>query len=252
MKACVLASGSKGNCTYIETDEIKFLVDIGPSCAYIERSLKSIGINPSSIKMIFITHTHTDHIGGLRVFLKKYHPIVYLTSKMHSELSIDLDNYVYINKQMIIEDLEVIPIKTSHDVAESHGFVFVSNGKSIVHITDTGYIHVKNFDKLKGRDLYIFESNHDVKMLREGKYPYHLQQRILSDRGHLSNKDSAYYLSKFIGENTKRIVLIHLSEENNTPECAVSTLTKTLKDKKVRVPDILVASQKEITELMEV
>lgn len=252
MKTCILASGSKGNSTYVETENLKFLVDVGPSCTYIERSLRSIGVEPSSIDMIFITHTHVDHIGGLRVFLKKYHTKVYITEKMHSEFTIDIENYSYIDGLITVDDLSVLPIKTSHDVADSHGFVFTSGGRSLVHITDTGYIHVKNFDKLKGKNLYIFESNHDVRMLREGKYPYHLQQRILSDRGHLSNKDSAYYLSKFVCSDTKKIVLIHLSEENNTPEKAVSTLTSTLKSKKVYVPEIYVAKQKEISEFMDV
>ncbi len=252
MKASILASGSKGNSTYIETERLKFLVDLGPSCAYVEKALKNIGVNPNDIQMVFLTHTHVDHVAGLRVFLKKYHPVVYLTEKMHNELTIDIDNYFYINKEIVIEDLDVLPIKTSHDVAESYGYVFTSNGRSIVHITDTGYIHVKNFNKLKGKNLYIFESNHDIRMLREGRYPYHLQQRILSDKGHLSNKDSAYYLSEFVSKDTKKIVLIHLSEQNNTPEIALDTLIETLREKKKEIPKIEIAKQKENTELMEV
>lgn len=250
MKACVLASGSKGNCTYIETNKLKFLVDAGPSCSYIERSLRSIGVEPDDIDFIFLTHTHVDHVAGLRVFLKKHHSKVYLTEKMHYELDMDLSDYFYINREIMIEDLDVLPIKTSHDVLESHGFVFTSEGKSIVHITDTGYINVRNFSKLKGKNLYIFESNHDVRMLREGRYPYHLQQRILSDKGHLSNKDSSYYLSKFVTDDTKKIVLIHLSEENNTPDLALNTLLEALDGKKI--PDIEIAKQKERTELIEV
>lgn len=252
MRVSVLASGSKGNSTYIETNKLKILVDIGTSCAYIERTLKSIGIEPRDIDYIFLTHTHVDHVAGLRVFLKKYHTKVYLTEKMYSELDIIIDDYSYIDNEMSIEDLDIIPIKTSHDVSESHGYVFISNGKSIVHITDTGYINVRNFDKLKDKDLYIFESNHDVRMLRDGRYPYHLQQRILSDKGHLSNKDSSYYLSEFITKNTKRIILIHLSEENNTPSLALETLLKTLKEKKKNIPKIEIAKQKECTELYEV
>lgn len=250
MKACVLASGSKGNCTYIETKKLKFLVDAGPSCAYIERSLRSIGVEPDDIDFIFLTHTHVDHVAGLRVFLKKHHTKVYLTEKMHYELDMDLSDYFYLNREIMIEDLDVLPIKTSHDVLESHGYVFTSDRKSIVHITDTGYINVRNFNKLKGKNLYIFESNHDVRMLREGRYPYHLQQRILSDKGHLSNKDSSYYLSKFVTDNTKKIILIHLSEENNTPELALNTLLEALDGKKI--PDIEIAKQKERTELIEV
>ena len=169
---------------------------------------------------------------------------------MHYELDMDLSDYFYLNREIVVEDLDVLPIKTSHDVLESHGYVFSSDGKSIVHITDTGYINVRNFNKLKGKNLYIFESNHDVRMLREGRYPYHLQQRILSDKGHLSNKDSSYYLSKFVTDDTKKIVLIHLSEENNTPELALNTLLDALDGKKI--PDIEIAKQNERTELIEV
>ncbi len=251
MKICVLASGSKGNSSYIETNQTKSLVDIGMSAGYIAKSLKNIGVNPSDIQRIFITHTHTDHIAGLKVFLKKYHPTVYLTEKMEKELGFDIDDKVYIDEGVSIADLDVGVVKTSHDAADSNGYIFSSLNKSIVYITDTGYIHVKNFDKLKNKSVYVFESNHDIRMLKEGKYPYYLQQRILSDKGHLSNKDSAYYLSEFIGDNTEKIILIHLSEENNKPEVALKTLLDTLEKKNIRIPDIEIAMQKESTELIE-
>lgn len=250
MKICVLASGSKGNSSYIETNQTKSLVDIGMSAGYIAKSLKNIGVNPSDIQRIFITHTHTDHIAGLKVFLKKYHPTVYLTEKMEKELGFDIDDKVYIDEGVSIADLDVGVVKTSHDAADSNGYIFSSLNKSIVYITDTGYIHVKNFDKLKNKSVYVFESNHDIRMLKEGKYPYYLQQRILSDKGHLSNKDSAYYLSEFIGDNTEKIILIHLSEENNKPEVALKTLLDTLDKKNIRIPDIEIAMQKESTELI--
>ena len=252
MKVCVLASGSKGNSSYIETDETKSLVDLGMSAGYIAKALKNIDINPSSIQRVFITHAHSDHVAGLKVFLKKYHPTVYLTHKMEEELGFEIEDKVYIDGDMKIADLDVKVIKTSHDAADSNGYVFSSYDKSIVYITDTGYINVRNFDKLKNKNVYVFESNHDVRMLREGKYPYYLQQRILSDKGHLSNKDSAYYLSKFIGDKTKEIILIHLSEENNKPELALKTLLDTLDKKGVKVPSVLIADQKESTELIEI
>lgn len=251
MKICVLASGSKGNSAYIETDKTKSLVDLGMSAGYIAKSLKNIGVDPFEIQRVFITHTHTDHVAGLKVFLKKYHPVVYLTKKMDEELDFDIEDKVYIDEKTVIDDLDVTVIKTSHDVADSNGYIFSSFNKSIVYITDTGYIHIKNFDKLKNKSLYVFESNHDVRLLREGKYPYYLQQRILSDRGHLSNKDSAYYLSNFIGDNTEKIILIHLSEENNKPEVALKTVLDTLEKKCARVPDIEIAMQRESTELIE-
>ena len=170
---------------------------------------------------------------------------------MEEELGFEIEDKVYIDDNTSIDDLDVTVIKTSHDAADSNGYVFSSGGKSIVYITDTGYIHVKNFEKLKNKSLYVFESNHDVRLLREGKYPYYLQQRILSDKGHLSNKDSAYYLSNFIGDKTEQIILIHLSEENNRPEVALKTLLDTLEKKGVRVPHIEIAMQRESTELIE-
>ena len=251
MRICVLASGSKGNSSYIETEGTRSLVDIGMSAGYVSKALKSIGVEPSSIQRVFITHAHTDHVAGLKVFLKKYHPTVYLTKKMEEEIGFDIEDKVYIDEDMNIFDLSVSVIKTSHDASDSNGYVFSSNGKSIVYITDTGYIHVKNFPKLSNKNVYVFESNHDVRMLREGRYPYYLQQRILSDKGHLSNKDSAYYLSNFIGDNTEKIILIHLSEENNRPEIALKTLLDTLTKKGVRRPDIEIAMQRESTELIE-
>ena len=188
-------------------------------------------------------------MAGLKVFIKKYHPIIYLTEKMDNELDFDIEDKVYIDKTTVIDDLMVDVFKTSHDVADSNGYVFESNGKSVVYVTDTGYIHVKNFNKLRNKNMYVFESNHDVRMLKEGRYPYHLQQRILGDKGHLSNKDSAYYLSKLIGDKTKKIILIHLSEENNKPEIALKTLLDTLNKNDLPIPDIEIACQKESTEL---
>ncbi len=252
MKICVLASGSKGNSSYIETDETKSLIDLGMSAGYTAKALKNIGVDPSEIQRVFITHTHSDHVAGLKVFLKKYNPIVYLTKRMEEEIDFEIEDKVYIDGDIKIDDLNVTVIKTSHDTADSNGYVFSSLGKSIVYITDTGYINVRNFDKLKNKNIYVLESNHDVRLLREGKYPYYLQQRILSDKGHLSNKDSAYYLSEFIGDKTKEIILIHLSEENNKPELALKTLLDTLDKKGVKVPSVLIADQKESTELIEI
>ncbi len=120
-----------------------------------------------------------------------------------------------------------------------------------MYITDTGYINVKYHEKLKNKNLYIIESNHDIEKLMNGKYPYHLKQRILSDEGHLSNKDCSYYLKTFIGENTNNIILIHLSEENNTEELAYNELKKVLEELNRNDIRIIISRQKERTELIE-
>lgn len=251
MKVCVLASGSKGNCAYVETNKTKSLIDIGMSCAYIEKSLKDIGVEPSSIERIFLTHTHTDHVNGLRVFLKKYGVAVYFTEKMDEELGMLIDDYSYIDGDIEINDLKVIPVKTSHDVADSNGYVFESNGKSLMYMTDTGYINIRNHNKLKNHDMYILESNHDIEMLMEGKYPYHLKQRILGDKGHLSNKQCSNYLTEFTGEKTKSVILAHLSEENNSPDKAEIAYYDAYKKCGKKAPNLLIAKQKERTEVIE-
>lgn len=256
MKVSVLASGSKGNCTYIETEQSKVLVDIGTSCLYVERNLREIGINPNMIDGIVLTHTHIDHIQGLRVFLKKYHTKVYLSRIMYEELKKELylENYEYIEDNFTINDLTIEVLKTSHDTEDSNGYIFTKGSSNLAYITDTGYIHKKYHEKLKNMNLYIMESNHDIEMLMNGKYPYHLKQRILGSRGHLSNEDASQYLTSFIGSKTKDIILIHLSEENNKETIALETLEHNLSnsDKEYSNINIIISKQTERTELIEV
>ena len=217
MKISVLASGSKGNCCYINTSVGEFLIDVGMTCSYIGNKLKDIDTAGKNIGAIFITHTHKDHINGLKVFVKKYNPIIYVSEKMYQELKdmIFSDNYVILDKELIIDKLKVSVIKTSHDTDDSVGYMFEEANKSIVYITDTGYINMRNHNKL-------------------------------------SNKDSSYYLGNFVGENTKCIVLAHLSEHNNTSELALESLNKSLSDNNKKCNKIIVASQNEKTELVEV
>lgn len=248
----VLASGSKGNVSYIASSSTKLLIDAGISSSLIEKNLKDLEVNPTEIDGILLTHTHVDHINGLKTFVKKYHTKVYLSEKMYDEISkqINLINYEIIDGFIKINDIEIEVIKTSHDTDDSNGYILNSNDKSIVYITDTGYINRKNHSKLLNKTAYIMESNHDIEMLMNGKYPYHLKQRVLGDRGHLSNKLSSEYLSNFIGEKTKKIVLIHLSEENNEPDIAFNTLMNTFNDKNIEFNDVIISKQKERTELV--
>lgn len=248
MRVVVLSSGSKGNTTYIECGKTKILIDIGNTCKYVELKLKGIGVNPEDIDGILITHTHVDHVKGLKVFLHKYATRVYFTDKVQEELDYVLDYFVIKEEMFSIGDLLIQVIKTSHDALGSVGYVVSFLGKSIVYITDTGYINQKYFSVLKNREVYIMESNHDIELLNHSKYPFHLRQRILGDKGHLSNYDCAHYLSQFIGDKTKCIMLAHLSQENNTPVLAYDTLMERLDNSDLHVEKIIIAHQDEATE----
>ena len=252
MTVSVLSSGSKGNTTFIQTNNTKILIDAGNTSKYFLEKLNEINVDPTTIDAILITHTHIDHVKGLPVLLKKINPCVYITQKMLKELEY-LENYSIINTDKIkIKDLDIDVIKTSHDTEESVGYIVNNDDKSIVYITDTGYINQKYFNILSNRNVYIMESNHDIEMLNNSKYPFALRQRILSDKGHLSNYDSAKYISKFIGSKTKYVLLAHLSEENNTEELALETLDKRLKKEKIAIDNIIIAKQNQATDLINI
>ena len=243
MRVVVLSSGSRGNTTFIESGNKKILIDAGNTCKYIVNSLKGIGIDASEIDAVFITHTHVDHVKGLKVFLNKFNTKVYCSSKMLDELDY-VNNYFLIDEGIIeLEDLIINVIKTSHDVSESFGYVLEENNRSVVYVTDTGYINNKYFPLLANRNLYIMESNHDIEMLNNGPYSFNLRQRILGDKGHLSNYDSSLYLSKFIGDDTKCVMLAHLSEENNKPEIAYDTLIDRLSSSDKKVERVIILKQ---------
>ena len=253
MKVSVLSSGSKGNCTYVETNNHKILIDIGTSSLYVEKSLKSIGVEPNEIDIILITHAHVDHVNGLKVFSKKYNPQVYISDKILKESNLNIEKISNEEEINIDSDIKIKSIRLSHDVTDIKGYVIEENDESMVYITDTGYINENNFEYIKNKNLYVFESNHDIeKLMNNPKYPHHTKIRILSDKGHLSNKDSAYYLSKLIGDKTHHIILAHLSEQNNTETLALSTLKETLERKNIDFKNIRVARQNEMTELIQV
>ena len=255
MKVCVLSSGSKGNSCFVQTKEAKILIDVGTTTQYIVNELDKIGVKPTEIDAVLITHIHVDHIHGLKTFIKKYNPVIYVTEKLLGLLEEQVGSFryeFYQDKSAIIKDLRINIVKTSHDAGEQMGFIIKNNSKSMVYITDTGYINSRYYDELSNKNLYILESNHDVLMLKNGPYPYFLQQRVIGDKGHLSNEQASNYLCKFIGKDTKKIVLAHLSEKNNTEEIALETLKEKLIKNCIDFDDIIIARQNEPTEVIEI
>lgn len=225
MIVCNLASGSSGNCTYVETSKYKILFDIGRTNKYIVNALNKINVNPDDIDFVFITHTHDDHVSALHTFLKKRKAILVVTKEMFMQLH-DLEDYhvLIYEDNPDIDGLDLKTFRLSHDAGDTRAFLLTDQNKSLVYITDTGYLNSRYIKDLKNKNMYCIESNHDIEMLTHGPYPAWLQKRMISDAGHLSNKFAGIYLSKMIGMNTNVIMLLHLSEQNNDEKTALSTV----------------------------
>ena len=248
----VIQSGSKGNCTLVICDNIKLLIDLGISYKQLIEALQEQNIDINEITALLVTHNHKDHIKGISTFIKNTDIKVFIPYKLYPSLkeeikSLKEDNCIFLEEKDNIENVETELIHTSHDVPYSVGYNISYKNKELCYVTDTGYINRKYLNIMKNKDIYIIESNHDEKMLMDGPYPRFLKERVISDRGHLSNKTTASYLSRIIGDKTKYIVLAHLSEKNNTPDIALSTIKDKITDK-----DIIIASQSKGTEVIEV
>lgn len=254
MLVSVLASGSKGNSTLIQTKTANFLIDAGSNAKNINEKLKENNLTLNDINYILISHTHADHTSALKVITNKYKPTIILSEPMYNDLPFlkDYDKVMFLQDNLILDDVVIENIKTSHDASDSRGYIITEGSSSVVQITDTGYLNQKYFEKLKNKNLYIMESNHNLEMLMNGRYPKWLKARVASDVGHLSNESSAFYLSKLIGSNTKKVILAHLSEENNTPEIALETLKKELIQNNIEFTNYEAAKQYEKTEAVEV
>ncbi|SDK22391.1 MBL fold metallo-hydrolase [Sediminibacillus albus] len=223
----VLASGSTGNAFYIATEKEKILVDAGVSGKELERLLAEVDIDPNSLTKLLVTHEHSDHIKGLGIMARRYQLPIFANEKTWKAMAgsigkIALDQKFLFNMEetKTFGDLDVESFGVSHDAAEPMFFTFHHEGKKVALVTDLGYVSERIKKTVENADAYIFESNHDVSMLRMGRYPWNVKRRILGDSGHVSNDDCALALSEIIGDQTKRIYLAHLSKDNNMKELA--------------------------------
>ena len=227
---CTLFSGSSGNSYYIGSEKAGILVDAGRTAKQLDAMLEHCGINIEAIQGIFVTHEHSDHVKGLRVFASRHHLPVFTSAGTLSALErMNCLNQKYDASVIESNGLEcagmfIRPFRTSHDSAESVGYrIETYDDRKIAVSTDLGYLSDDVRHELTGMDMIVLESNHDVGMLQNGPYPYPLKRRILSNTGHLSNTDCAAELCEFAQNGTTRFVLAHLSSENNTPELAYQT-----------------------------
>lgn len=251
MKVKTIASGSKGNCAIVLCENTNIIIDIGISYQTLKKSLEENSLSFEQFVGILITHSHKDHINGLKSLIKHTNLKVYIPEKMYEELEEIVPRYrcEFVDDKFQIQEIGVELIHTSHDAPCSVGFIITHNQKSLVYITDTGYINRKYLAKMVDMNIYIIEANHDEVMLMDGPYPRFLKERVISDKGHLSNTTTAKYLKKIIGANTKYIVLAHLSEKNNSEEKVLEAINNELGSTPIK---ILIARQKEESPMIEV
>ncbi len=254
MKVCVLGSGSKGNCTLVESGRTVLLIDAGFSGVEVKRRLASIGRHPDEITAILVTHEHNDHVSGVGVLSRRSNIPVYANPGTHraaekrvGKLSSSHDFGT--GEHFTLGDLHIHPFRVSHDTADPVGYVISNGTVSMGYCTDTGKITTLIEHHLKQCDLLVLESNHDPKMLRDGPYPLYLQQRVRSNQGHLANEDAANLLKKLAAGKLKNVVLAHLSEVNNLPDLALQASLNVLGGN-TQCLEVLPASQNKPTPLI--
>ena len=248
LELCAIASGSSGNCICVGSDHTHLLIDAGVSGKRIESGLNEIELKTSDMQGILVTHEHVDHIAGLGVLARRYGIPIFATektvqaikdTKSVGKIDEDLFHVIRPGKRFSVGELLINPISISHDAADPVAYKVMHEDKTVAVVTDLGNYNQAIVDELKGLDALLLEANHDVKMLQTGIYPYYLKQRILSDRGHLSNERSGQLLSELLHDDFGAVVLGHLSKENNYEELAYEAvrLEVTLGDNPYKAED---------------
>ncbi|WP_281883337.1 MBL fold metallo-hydrolase [Paenibacillus sp. YYML68] len=234
----VLASGSTGNATVVATEEGKVLIDAGLSAKKLEQLLKEKGMSASELDAIVVTHEHADHIKGLGAIARKFDLPVYANEKTWEALDKHIGEIAEANRCTMqtgelreFGSLQVESFGISHDAAEPVGYCFYHQDQKLSVATDLGYMSSKVADQVRDSDVLVLESNHDIEMLRMGRYPWNIKRRILSDVGHLSNEAAGEALLDVMSERTKRVYLAHLSRDHNLMDLARLTVNNILEER---------------------
>ena len=237
MKLCSIRSGSRGNAILVYTEKTRLLVDCGISGKMTERGMREIGVAPESLSAILVTHEHQDHISGIGVMTRRYGLPVYANEQTWSAMDRAVGRMLPENRRQFshaeafeIGDIGVLPFSIPHDAANPVGYSFTGGGKKVSVATDIGVLEESLFRSIQGSDAVLLESNHDRNMLDMGSYPWPLKQRIRGGRGHLSNDDAGKAAELLVRMGTRRIMLGHLSQENNYPLLAQQTVVNILRD----------------------
>ena len=263
MKFCPLYSGSSGNAAFVGEERGGLLIDAGVPAAAVEAAMRARGISPRALKGILITHEHTDHICGAGALSRRYGLPVYANLATWEAMAHRLGRIAPEHARVFRTGQEfcacglcIKPFATSHDAAESVGYAVTdAQGRRLVLMTDTGVVDERLLACAAGAHLLLLESNHDVQMLKNGRYPAALKRRILSDRGHLSNDAAAEALCALYRTGVRRALLGHMSEHNNTEDCVIDTTLCALQRHGIRpFEDLFVglARRHEPGELVEV
>ncbi|HHZ17887.1 MAG TPA: MBL fold metallo-hydrolase [Acholeplasmataceae bacterium] len=249
MKFCVIGSGSRGNMTYIETSETKVLLDAGISFRGAQKRVEDHGIDLAGAGAVIITHEHYDHVSFLASVLKRTQADLYINRQSFDRLDYRIRanlprvrvKFLEADTRYVIGDLEILTLKLAHDSANNFGYVFISGGKRLAYVTDTGFFPLKYLELIKNVDALIIESNHDVEMLMESDRPWALKERILSPNGHMSNHICQQVLTAVLNDRHKVVVLAHISLECNSPDIIEAQLIP--KIKKIYGGEIVLAEQ---------
>lgn len=224
IRIVTLFSGSKGNCTLVSSDSVNILIDAGLQYNKIVSQLKTLGLGAEDISAIVVTHEHTDHISGLAKWCRLYNTPIYahtsLVEHLYAKCCVSAIGFC---SQFVVGDMVVTPLQCSHDALSCHGYMLCDGTVSVASITDTGFITDDTVALLCQCRTVVLESNYDSSMLDKGKYRYTLKQRIISDKGHLSNKQAGNIITRLLSGKVVNIVLAHLSENNNTHELAFAS-----------------------------